>query len=108
MSETTKPKDDESLVAAPYLDELIKINQKALEEAREKDKKNRDVIRIDYYLYYKFPYATGSRKPVPEKEFAMIAKRARNYLLSRIAGASLLSLASLGGVVYGGDTVISL
>lgn len=92
--------ENESLVTAPFLDLLARSNQEQLEKTRANNKKERDTRRISCYIHQKFPYA-NSDKAIPPKEFPAIAKRARNYYLTRTAGASLWALASTGGIFKG-------
>lgn len=95
------PKEDESLIKEPYLDSLIKINQEGLKKARAGRKRERDNARVDLYLRQKFPYAKSDSSAIPEKEFPIIAKRAKNFYVLKTALPSLWALASFGGISHG-------
>lgn len=93
--------EDESLIKEPYLDSLIKINQEGLRKARAGRKRERDSARIYSYLRQKFPYAKPDSSAIPEKEFPIIARKAKNFYVLKTALPSLWALASFGGVSQG-------
>lgn len=101
MSEIVKVRNDESLVAPPYLDILIKEHQESLQHARAQSKKERKVNRVNNYLKRKLFCASVDVRKFSKKEFSMIERRARNYYLARTVSASLWSLASIGGILKG-------